>query len=182
MIEVTKKPIDVDEYYKMAEVGILKPTDRVELVHGEIIEISPVGSKHASIVNRLVRILNEQLKDGATISSQNPVRLTSESEPEPDISILNYRADDYSESHPSAKDVITIIEVSDTTYDYNRGVKINLYAENMVPESWIIDINKKRIEMYSKSDGEEYLKKEVKSGDDKIKILDKELSLNEIFR
>jgi len=180
MIGVAKRLIDVEEYYKMAEAGILKPTDKVELINGEIVEMSPVGSKHASTVNRLVRILNEILKGEATISPQNPVRLGDSNEPEPDIAVLKYRSDDYSESHPSASDVFALIEVSDTTYDFDKEVKAALYAKNRISEYWIIDINRKRIEVYTLSDGEEYLKKNVWGATDKIKILDKQLEVGDI--
>ena len=181
MVEVSKRLVDVEEYYKMAEVGILKPADRVELIHGEIIEMSPVGSKHASIVNRLVRILNELLKGNATISSQNPIRLGVNDEPEPDISILKYRADDYSESHPCAADVLALIEVSDTTYQYDKQIKASLYAKNSIPILWIIDLNRTRIEVYKFSDKEEYLKKEVLGVDDKTDMLSEPISVKEIF-
>ncbi|MEO1256545.1 MAG: Uma2 family endonuclease, partial [Bacteroidota bacterium] len=114
-VEVTKRALSVDEYYKMAQVGILKPSDRVELIQGEIIEMSPVGSKHASIVKRLARMINIWFEDKVTVGVQDPVRLNDESEPEPDISILKYRADDYLYSHPSPEDVLSIIVVSDTS-------------------------------------------------------------------
>lgn len=181
MIEVSKRLVDVEEYHKMAEVGILKPTDKVELIHGEIIEMSPVGSKHASMVNRLVRIFNEILKGNATISSQNPIRLGFNDEPEPDISILKYRSDDYSESHPEANDVLALIEVSDTTYEYDKKIKANLYAKNSIPVLWIIDLNRTRIEVYELSDSEEYLKKEVFGIDDTLSMLSEHISVKEIF-
>jgi len=96
VIEAAKRLTEVTEYYKMAEVGILKPTDKLELINGEIIEKSPIGNKHASIVNRLVRILNELFKVEATIGCQSPVRLSDTNEPVSDISIRKYRKDDYS--------------------------------------------------------------------------------------
>lgn len=179
--EVAKRLINVKEYHKMAEVGILKPTDKVELVHGEIIEMSPVGSKHASIVKRLSRLLNEIAKNGATIGVQDPVVLDISNEPEPDISILKYRADDYSESHPGSEDVLILIEVSDSTYHYDREVKTSLYAKNSIPEFWIIDVQRRRIEVYLSSDGSEYLRREVLGINDKVSVLSQQIAISEIF-
>ena len=180
-VEVAKRAISVDEYYKMAQVGILKPSDKVELIYGEIIEMSPVGSEHASIVNRLARILNERLSEVATLGVQNPVHLDNNSEPEPDIAVLKYRADDYVSSHPQPKDILLIIEVSDTTYQYDKEVKSQLYAKSHIPEYWIIDIERSRIEVYSDSDGLEYLKKEVLYAENNLRLLDKEVSCAEIL-
>ena len=181
MTEVAKRLIDVQEYYKMAEVGILKPNDRVELINGEIIEMSPVGSKHASIVKRLGRMLNLMAKNSVTIGIQDPVRLGKNDEPEPDISVLKYRRDDYSESHPTSGDILILIEVSDSTYEYDKEKKSVLYAKNSIPEYWIFDVKRKRVEVYKESDGEEYLKKEVFDIEGQVEILNQQILIKDII-
>ena len=165
----------------MAEVGILKPTDKVELIQGEIIEISPIGSKHASVVKRLSRNLNLMLEGQATIGVQDPIRLDQNNEPEPDISVLKYKSDDYAEEHPNAEDALILIEVSETTLQYDKEVKSNLYAKYLIPILWIIDIKRNRIEVYSDSDGNEFLKKDVFGTAESIDILDKSLAVSEIL-
>ncbi len=148
-IEVVKRLINVEEYYRMAEVGILKPDDRVELINGEIFERSPIGSRHAAIVDRLARLLNQSLQRKVNVRVQNPVRLDINNEPEPDIAILKYKADDYSSAHPVPSDVLAIIEVADSSVRFDREVKAPLYAGNAISEYWIIDMDNNRIEVFS---------------------------------
>jgi Uma2 family endonuclease len=179
--EVSKRLITVDEFYKMAEVGILKPTDRLELIHGEIYDVSPIGSKHAGMVDRLSSLLNGLFKNKYIVRIQNPVRLDSVSEPEPDISILNYRIDYYSEEHPGASDINAILEVSDTTIKYDREVKMSLYASYEIPVYWIIDIEKHLIEVYTKPKGMNYAEKKVYHLEDSISLLKKLIQVSDIF-
>jgi Uma2 family endonuclease len=165
----------------MAEVGILKPADRVELIHGEIYQMSPIGSKHAAVVKKLASLLNELFRNKLIIGIQDPVRLDSVSEPEPDISILNYRIDYYSEEHPGASDINAILEVSDTTIKYDREVKMSLYASYEIPVYWIIDIEKHLIEVYTKPKGLNYAEKKVYNLEDSIPLLEKLIQVSDIF-
>lgn len=179
--EVAKRLINVDEYYKMAEVGILKPGDRVELIHGEIYEMSPVGSKHASVVKRLARVLNELFSSQAVIGIQDPVRLDLQNEPEPDISILRHRSDDYASKHPEPNDVLAIIEVSDSTINYDREVKKPLYASCGIPVYWIIDVKNGLIEVYLNPDGSTYSEQHIYASGDRIPLLDKAINAEAIL-
>ena len=139
----------VDEYHRMAEAGILCEDDRVELVEGEIIEMPPIGSQHASIVDTISDILRSNLtRQRAIIRVQGPIRLGEKSEPEPDVSILAPRIDAYRDSHPGAADVLLLIEVSDTTLAFDTGRKQALYADAGVREYWVVDITGRRIEVY----------------------------------
>jgi Uma2 family endonuclease len=139
----------VDDYYKLAEAGILKEGDRVELIDGEIVKMSPIGNRHASCVMRLNAIFNQRAGQLVIVNVQNPVRLNQYSEPQPDITLLKPRGDYYSNSHPTPGDVLLIIEVSDTTLAYDRMIKIPLYARAGIPEVWVADLAGDRVEAYS---------------------------------
>ncbi|VFU17424.1 Uma2 family endonuclease [Methylocella tundrae] len=136
----TKHRFDVDAYYKLAEAGILPNPHRVELIDGEIIDLNAIGSPHAAITTRLTRQFIRAVGDLAIISVQNPLRLDSYNEPEPDLLVLRPRADDYQANHPGAADVLLLIEVSETSLGHDRGRKLALYAKFGVPEVWIVDI------------------------------------------
>src|SRR5712692_11691964 len=127
-IALTKRPCNVDEYHRMAEAGILTETDRVELIDGEIVEMTPVGSRHASVVKRLNALLTGRLGARAIVSVQDPIRLSKESEPQCDVVLLRPTPDFYAGSHPEPVDTLLLIEVADTSLPYDRGVKLPRYA------------------------------------------------------
>ncbi|MEQ9301285.1 MAG: Uma2 family endonuclease [Cyclobacteriaceae bacterium] len=181
MIEVAKRLINREEYYKMAEVGILKSSDHVELINGEIIEMSPIGSRHAGAVRRMGRILTRYLNESVDISIQSPIVLNDLSEPEPDIAILKFRADDYTESHPTAADIEYIIEVANTTLAYDLGVKSNLYAQASIPIYWVVDLERLEVTVYSNIFEGHYSKSEVLSTADEIEFLGSKISLSHLM-
>ena len=131
--------ISVDAFHRMGETGILGPQDRVELIDGEIIDMSPIGVLHAAIVARLASHFSQRLGPIGVVWCQNPLRLDDISEPEPDIAILRPRADFYMTAHPGAADVLLVIEVADTSLAYDLGTKVPLYARHGIPEVWVID-------------------------------------------
>ena len=135
-----KRKFTVAEYYRMAEVGILHHTERVELLDGEIIVMAPIGIPHATGVRRMERVLHQALGAAAAISVQNPVRLDDHSEPEPDIALLRFREDDYATAHPGPADVLVVMEVSDSTLDFDREVKSKRYAAAGIPEMWVMNL------------------------------------------
>lgn len=147
-VQLEKRLFTVDEYYRMAEAGILGKDDRVELIAGEIVKMSPIGSPHASCVKRLNRLFSVRLGDRVILSVQDPVRLSERTEPQPDIALLIPRADFYFQRHPQAEEVLLIIEVSDTTIEYDREVKIPLYAAAGIVEVWIVSLAEELIEIY----------------------------------
>ena len=140
--EVTRKLFTIDEYYKMAEAGIFDEDSRVELIEGEIIEMSPVGSRHIACVNRANELFVLNLAERVIVSPQNPVRLSNITEPQPDLVLLKRRADYYTAKRLSAEDTYLVIEVSDTTFRYDRNRKLPLYAKYGVQEVWIEDLKK----------------------------------------
>ena len=139
-VEAPKKLFSVDEYYRMAEAGILGPEDRVELIDGEIIEMSPIGARHLGCVNRVNELFTEVFRARAVVSPQNPVRLSNYTEPEPDIALLKFRPDFYASKTPAAEDALLLLEVSDTTLQYDRDVKLPRYAAAGIPEVWIANL------------------------------------------
>ncbi|HWP58679.1 MAG TPA: Uma2 family endonuclease [Candidatus Acidoferrales bacterium] len=145
---IPRHRITVDEYYRMAEVGILAPEARVELIEGEIIDMTPIGTRHMGVVDCLNRILTVAVGERAIVRIQGPVRLDNRSEPEPDIALLKPRGDFYRDKHPTAEDILLIIDVSDTMVAYDRSVKIPLYARHGLPEVWLIDLQAGRVHVH----------------------------------
>ena len=141
-VQPTRRRFTVDEYYWMARVGILRPDDRVELIDGEIIEMNPIGGPHASTVDRLSQFLILALQGAAIVRVQNPIRLDSGSEPEPDLALLRPRRDFYAAGHPTPSDVLLVVEVADTTIAYDTRTKAPLYARAAIPELWIVDLTR----------------------------------------
>ncbi|MGM3309104.1 Uma2 family endonuclease [Anabaena sp. WFMT] len=117
-------------------------------MRGEMIDISPIGTKHAGCVNRLVNLLVQLLGKQIVFAPQNSIELDDTSEPQPDIALLKPRADFYRNSHPQPEDIFLLIEVADTTIIYDREIKIPLYAEANIPEVWLVDVNQEVIEVY----------------------------------
>lgn len=140
--------LTVDDYHRMAETNILTEDDRVELLNGELFEMAAIGSRHAACVNRLSNLIAERRSDRFIVSTQNPVRLTSYSEPQPDISVLRPRTDFYASGHPGPEDVLFLIEVADSSADYDRTTKVPLYAASNIPEVWLVDLNAQEIEVF----------------------------------
>ena len=136
------------EYHLMAEVGILTPEDKVELIQGEIITMSPVGLKHAATIKRFNSLLTYQLQNQAIIGVQDPIQLDNLSEPQPDISLLKMRSDFYESSIPTAQDILALIEVSDSTIKYDLEVKLPLYGSNNIPEIWLVNLNDQSLTIY----------------------------------
>lgn len=148
--QLTRHRFTVEEFHQMAQAGILSEDDRVELLEGEIVEMTPIGSRHAACVNRLNRLFSEGIGGRAIVSVQNPVRLSEHSEPQPDLTLLKPRPDFYAAAHPGPKDVLLVVEVAETSSDYDRQVKITLYAQAGVPEAWLVDLGGNTIAVYRK--------------------------------
>lgn len=147
MTLVSHRRFLAEEYERMAEVGILGEDDRVELIDGEIVEMSPIGGRHVGCVNALADLLAEQVRREVLISVQNPIRLGSNQEPQPDIALVRRGAP--RNSVPAAADVLVVIEVADTSLEYDRGVKLPLYAAAGIEESWLVDLVAEIVERHT---------------------------------
>jgi Uma2 family endonuclease len=147
-MQLLTKKFTQKDYEKMIESAILTTLDRVELIRGEIIEMSPIGLKHGATVIRLTNFFPSLLGNKALISVQNSVQLDDYSQPEPDVVLLKNREDFYATKRPTSSDIFLLIEVSDSSYKYDQEIKLPLYAENKVQEVWIINLNNDTIEVY----------------------------------
>lgn len=147
-VQLLRRKFTVEQYHRMVESGILCENDRVELIRGEIVEMSPIGRRHAACVKRLNRLFNRKLGDSVLIGVQDPVELDVTSEPQPDIVLLQPCEDFYETAHPQPEDIFLIVEVADTTVQYDREVKVLLYAEKNIAEVWLVDINGQCVEVY----------------------------------
>lgn len=147
--KLAKHPFTADDYERMGELGIIDQSTRLELIEGEIYEMSPIGSPHAACVDALTLLFGELARRRFIIRVQSPVRLNDFSEPQPDVALLRWRDDFYRHAHPTPADVLLVVEVADSTVETDRTIKMPLYARANVPESWLINLPDSRIEIYS---------------------------------
>ncbi|PYN93991.1 MAG: Uma2 family endonuclease [Candidatus Rokuibacteriota bacterium] len=147
-VAATRRRFTRAEYYRMAEVGILGEDDRVELIRGEIVEMSPIGRRHRAFVGNLNQLLAVRLAGHAFVWMQNPIVLAEDTEPQPDIAVIRCRPVPYKEREAWAEDVLLLIEVADSSLAYDRSTKLRLYAEAGIPEYWVVDCTAEAIEVY----------------------------------
>jgi Uma2 family endonuclease len=147
-VQLLRRQFTVAQYHQMVEAGILTEDDRVELIEGEIIEMSPIGRRHAACVDRLNRLFGDRLRGRAIVRVQNPVQLSDRLEPQPDITLLQPKADFYESGHPQSRDILLLVEVADTTIEFDREIKMPLYAKSGVREVWLVDLNENAIAVY----------------------------------
>ena len=147
-VQLLRHRFTVEDYHRMGQAGILAEKDRVELVDGEIVQMTPIGSPHAGTTTFLHGWLSPRLGARAIVREQNPVVLAPHSELQPDLAAVRPRSDHYRQGHPRPADVLFLIEVSDTTGDYDRTVKLPLYARAGIQEVWIVDLAAACVEIY----------------------------------
>jgi len=155
-VDVVRRRFTADEYAQMIEIGILKKDDRVELIEGEIVEMTPIGRPHAACVNVLTRLLISGLGSRVVVWAQGPVRLSERSQPEPDVTLLRLRPVSYREADAEPRDVLLVIEVSDSSVRQDRELKLPLYARARIQEYWIVDVQAEVVEVYRHPSGSGY--------------------------
>jgi Uma2 family endonuclease len=183
-VERARRLFTVDEYHRMAEAGVFRPDERVELIDGEIVEMSPIGRRHANCVNNLNRLLVTRLGERAIVSPQNPVQISVRSEPQPDLAVLRRREVSYKDEDTTADDVLLLIEVADTSITYDRTVKLRLYATVGIPEYWVVDAAAEEIEVYRSPESGRYRETARLSMDRSVSLLalpDVTLAVPDIF-
>jgi len=154
--QLAKHWITVDEYERMGEAGIFHPDARLELLEGEIYQMSPIGSRHAACVDYLSTLFNRHFGGRVIVRVQNPIRLHDFSEPQPDVALLRPRDDFYRQAHPTPADVLLVIEVADTTVETDRSYKVPLYARAGISEAWLVNLPEERIELFAEPAGAAY--------------------------
>jgi Uma2 family endonuclease len=155
-VEAARRLFTLEEYRRMAEVGILKPTDRVELIRGEIIKMSPPGRRHQAFVDNLTQLLAVRIAGRAIVSIQNPVVLAEDSEPQPDLKVVRRRSMPYKEREAHGEDVLLLIEVAETSLSFDRSTKLRLYAEAEIPEYWVVDCTSESVEVHRAPEATDY--------------------------
>ena len=157
---IQRRLFTVREYNKMAEAGIL-PERGVELINGEIINMSPIGIRHNAMVSKLNRFLVEQVGQNALVFPQCAFMASEFTQPEPDLALAKFRSDYYVNAMLRSTDLLLLIEVSDTTFNYDNKVKRELYAAVGVSEYWVVDLNKQKVHAYGDSQEGSYQNSKV---------------------
>ena len=149
MTQVTTKRFTLAEYHRLIKLGFLTEDDRVELIRGELVQMAAKGTLHSVCNTKLVRELDRLVGDRAVVRGQEPIILPADSEPEPDVVIVQGQPDDYLSNHPYPKDILLVIEVSDSTLDYDQTAKLFLYTEDQIQDYWIVNLVANQLERYS---------------------------------
>ncbi len=145
-IEPTPRLWTREEYYKMADAGVFRPGERVELIGGRIVTMSPQNSPHATSLLLLHDTLRQIFSVGYVIRIQLPLDLTPVSQPEPDIAVVSGSIRDYAKAHPTT--AVLVVEIAESTLVFDRGEKASLYAGAGIPEYWIVNLRNQRLEVY----------------------------------
>ncbi|MFQ3616012.1 MAG: Uma2 family endonuclease [Cyanobacteriota bacterium] len=143
------KRFTVQEYHRLVELGFLTEDDHIELIRGELIQMAAKGTAHETCITRLLRVLPLILGHRATLRCQSPITLAFDGEPEPDFAIVKNRDDDYESAHPTPAETLLVMEVADSSLEYDRMVKLSLYAEASIPHYWLFNVIDRTLEAYS---------------------------------
>ena len=170
MVEPKRRRFTIEEYHRLGEAGILRHGERLELIEGEIFQMSPIGRVHAGTVDRILDVFR-RLGDRAGVRVGGPVLLADlASEPQPDLTLLIRRPDFYTSGHPEPGDIFLVVEVMDTSIAFDRRVKLPLYARAGVAEVWLVNVNTRRIEDYRQPSPAGYAESRFAEGDEPLSI------------
>lgn len=170
-VTLARHRFTADEYHKMGETGILGPEDRVELIEGEIVDMPPIGRRHMSCVDLLTHLFVLGPGNEAIVRVQGAIRLNIRSEPQPDLIVLRPRADFYRDVDATPDDVLLLVEVADTTVNFDRRVKVPLYARAGIRELWLVDLTSDSVTVYPQPRRGSYADVAVVRGDDELSPL-----------
>jgi Uma2 family endonuclease len=169
MIAPAQHRISVKEYYRMAETGVLPPNARVELLDGQIIDMSPIGPFHGSVTKFLNQFFSAASQGRWIVAVQDPAQLDDHSEPQPDLMLLKPSADFYRKGHPQPEDVFLLVEISDTSLEKDQEVKLPAYARAGIAEVWIVNLNDQTIEVCRQPHFAGYSSKVILNAGDKAR-------------
>jgi Uma2 family endonuclease len=148
MATTTTRRFTLEEYHRLTEIGFFHEDERVELIRGEVIQMAAKGTAHTTCCSNLLRELAKLVANRAELRCQDPITLPSGSEPEPDFVIVRSTDDNYLSAHPTPQDVLLVIEIADSSLNYDREVKIPLYAEAGIQYYWIFNLVAQHLESY----------------------------------
>ena len=166
--DVQRYRFTVEEFARMGEAGIFTEDDRVELIDGEILEMTPIGALHAGLVSRLTELIVTRVAGRAHVSIQNPVRLDPHTEPQPDLVVARRRKEFYTDRHPEPVDIFLVIEVADSSLRYDRTEKAPRYGRAGVPEMWIVDVASAAVTVHADPGPDGYATRRVLRGGDEV--------------
>jgi Uma2 family endonuclease len=166
---VTPKRFTIAEYHRLIELGFLTEANHIELIRGELIQMTAKGTPHTVCSSILCRQLDRILGDRAVIRGQDPITLPNQSEPEPDVVIARGRDEDYLAHHPYPEDILLVIEISDKTIDYDQTIKLSLYAEAGISDYWIVNLPARQLERHNQP---------YQNAQNKFSYLSKQISLS----
>ena len=149
MTIATTRRFTLEEYHRLTEIGFFHEDERVELIRGEVMQMMTKSTAHSTCCSNLLRELAKLVAERAELQCQDPITLPSSSEPEPDFAIVRSTTDNYLSAHPTPKDVLLVIEIADSSLDYDQKVKIPLYAEAGITDYWIFNLVAQHLECYS---------------------------------
>lgn len=175
---------DIHEWRKLGEANIFSPVSRLELIYGEILDMSPIGFNHAGHVVKLMNFFAPLVHGKAIINAQNPIQLGNLSEPEPDFMLLRPHIDFYTTAHPKAEDVLLLVEVADSSLYYDQNEKQRLYAHHNITEYWLLNLNETCLEVYLQPHNDSYQQKMTLGKADSITLSQLQqitISLNKIL-
>jgi Uma2 family endonuclease len=170
-VEMKRRLFTVQEYHLMNEAGVFSDRERVELIEGEIIQMAAIGRRHAARVDRLARMFSRIPESLVIFRVQNPICLNDNSEPQPDIALVQPRADFYEESLPNSEDVLLLVEVADSTVNYDRDVKVPNYSRSGIQEVWLWDLEANCLEVYRNPTANGYTLIQKFEGDQQVSPL-----------
>jgi Uma2 family endonuclease len=142
--------ISVDEYHRMIEAGILGEDERVQLIGGTLVAMTPQGRPHARVIQRLTRLLVRAVGDDVEVLTQLPLTLLDDSEPEPDVAVVRAEDAQSAEHHPST--ALLVIEVAGDSLRLDRQSKASVYARAGIPEYWIVNVAESTVEVHRQPD------------------------------
>jgi Uma2 family endonuclease len=161
----------VEEYHRMLEAEILTDSDRVELLEGQILEMSPQQPPHAATTQRSFNYLSRLLAGKAFLRMQLPVTLRPNSEPEPDIAVVQIDSGEYADHHPTAADIFLLVEVADTTLRRDCQQKARIYAQAKIAEYWVLDVSDRQVYVFRQPEENAYLQETIIAEDATISLL-----------
>ena len=182
--DVQRYRFDVDAFARMGEAGIFTEDERVELIDGEVREMTPIGPPHAGIVNRLTELLVTHLAGRATVIVQNPIRLDRHTEPQPDLVVARRRKGFYADRHPEPGDVLLVVEVADSSVRYDRAEKAPRYGRAGIPETWLVDVEAGAVTVYADPGPQGYARQQVRRRGERLaaaSVPDLDLAVDDVF-